>query len=425
MTFRVRDLVHFDGLLATKAPGQRQQNNMIHHRRATMPVREQTTRKQLIPGEIKNARRSFVLATLRPTSRRSGSVVVIAALSLVALTGMCALAVDYGLLVSDANRLQRACDAAALAGATYLKSTGNDQTDVSNARIAAAAMMGQHKINGFDSSTITFNSTWSRITVPAKTTRNFFFAGIFKMLAPSTSTAGISTTTAATSTSSVSSNAGTIARHATAGRTALKGVPQVSPLAITIDDFLLYRNGTSFENILIANNQQNFVPGTLTAIDLRLDNSGKSGAAFQEDLTWGTAGTTVIGQAVNSALNADLNSEVAKLERAMQDRMTRAAGAPWYDNGSNTTYPNYANDNPRTTTIMVANPNPANNNNPMLTALFFVSVYVEQIRTPGSGKGYLRMRILPTNTFNSDRSDIIAGDENAPITGPSVISLTD
>ena len=338
--------------------------------------------------------------------RRGGSVIVIVSLSLIVLLGFSALAVDYGMLVNDANRLQRACDASALAGAAQLKKTGNDVTDVANARQAAADMMAQYKIAGFDPNTITFSPLFNRITVPANATRNYFFAGAFKLINPN------------------SPATGRVARQAIAGRTALKGVPAVSPLAITTTDYLIYKTGALFEPILIDNNRQDFTSGTMAAIDLRLDSSGKSGTVFQNDVDYGTPGTTVIGQAVQSALNADLNSQGSKLENAIDDRLTRAAGAPWNDNGSTYTYPNYPGDDPRVMSIMVADPSPANNNNPQLTARYFVSVYIDRIRTPGNGAAYLRMRILPTQTYSSDRTDIIVGDDSTPFTGPSVVGLT-
>ena len=333
-------------------------------------------------------------------------MIVIVSLSLTVLLGFSALAADYGMLVSDANRLQRACDAAALAGASRLKKTGNDQVDVPLARQAAADMMAQYKIVGFDASAITFNATWNRITVPASATRNYFFGGVFKLI------------------SGDSAGVGRVARRAVAARTALKGVPAVSPLAITTTDYALHQLGLeAFENILIDNNRQNFALGTIAAIDLRLGGSGKSGPVFQDDVTNGTPGTTIIGQAVQSSLNADLNSQGAKLENAIQDRIRRAAGAPWNDNGSTYTFPNYPADNPRIITIMVADPSLANNNNPMLTARFFISVYVERIRTLGHGATFMKIRILPSQTYSSDRSDIVVGDESTPYTGPSVIGL--
>lgn len=358
-----------------------------------------------LPSTAQAARSSRARRRAGKTGRRRGGVIVIVSLSLITLLGFCALGADYGMLVSDANRLQRACDAAALAGATQLKKTGNEQVDVLLARQAAADMMAQYKVPGFDANAITFNATWNRITVPASATRNYFFGGIFKLI------------------SAGSPSSGRVARQAVAGRTALKGVPGVSPLAITTTDYALYKNGAMFENILIDNNRLNFAPGTLTAIDLRLGGSGKSGPVFQADVTNGTPGTTIIGQAVQSSLNADLNSQGAKLETAIQDRISRAAGAPWNDNGNTYTFPNYPADDPRIITIMVADPHLADNNNPMLTARFFVSVYVDRIRTPGNGIAYLRMRILPSQTYSSDRSDIIVGDESTPFTGPSVIGL--
>ena len=385
---------------------------MFHLHLKTTLSETPTTQQRFLDDEVDRSRRTPRRHTIGLRRRRGGSVVVVAALSIVALTGMCALAVDYGMLVSDANRLQRACDASALAGANYLKVTGNDQVDVANARAAAAAMMAQHKISGFDSNAITFNATWNKITVPAQTTRNYFFAGVFKTLAPANANA-------------TSSNSGTVFRHAAAGRKALKGVPGVAPLAITVEDYLLYKNAQQFENVLIDNNRQNFIPTTMTAIDLRLDGSGKSGAVFQSDLTNGTPGTTVIGQPVQSALNADLNSQGAKLERAMNDRFARAAGAPWNDTGNTYTFPNYPSDDPRIVTLMVADSHLADNNNPVLTARFFVAVYVDRVRSIGNGSTFMRMRILPTSGYSSDRTDIVVGDDNTPFSGPSVVGLSD
>lgn len=346
------------------------------------------------------------LRARKPRSQRQrGSVIVIVSMATIVLLGFSALAVDYGMLVNDANRLQRACDASALAGASQLKKTGNDLTDVTNAKQAAVDMMAQYKVAGFDPNTITFNPAWNRITVPAKATRNYFFAGVFKLISPS------------------SPGSGSVARQAVAGRTALKGVPGVSPLAITVDDYLLYKGGNLFEPVLIDNNRQNFIPGTMAAVDLRLNDSGKSGAVFQDDVDYGTPGTTVIGQPVQSTLNASLGSQGSKLETAINDRIARAAAAPWNDNGSTFTFPNYPNDDPRVITIMVADPHPADNNNPTLTARFFVSAYIDRVRSIGNGNTYLRLRIMPSNTYSSDRSDIIVGDESTPFTGPSVVGL--
>jgi len=345
-------------------------------------------------------------ASQNRASRRGGSVIVIVSLSLIVLLGFSALAVDYGMLVSDANRLQRACDASALAGATQLKKTGNDVTDVANARQAATDMMAQYKIAGFDPNTITFSPLFNRITVPANATRNYFFAGAFKLINPN------------------SPATGRVARQAIAGRAALRGVPAASPLAITTTDYLAFKGGIAFEDRLIDNNRQDFVPTTMVALDLRLGNSGKSPAIFENDLTYGTPGTTIIGQAVNNSLNASLNAQGAKMQNAIDARIEQAKAAPWNDTGSTYNFPDYPSDDPRIITIMVADPNPADNSNPMITARYFVSVYIEGFRSDNIGT-FLQMRILPVHTFSSDRTGLIVGDDGTPFTGPSVIGLSD
>jgi hypothetical protein len=107
----------------------------------------------------------------------------------------------------------------------------------------------------------------------------------------------------------------------------------------------------------------------------------------------------------------------------MQDRINRAAAAPYYDYGNNYTYPNYPAGDPRIMLLIVAPPNPAANNNPTLNALFFVPVYLESTRSPAGKNEYLRMRILPTLTYNSQDPNVALDTDNATITGPSVVSL--
>jgi hypothetical protein len=205
---------------------------------------------------------------------------------------------------------------------------------------------------------------------------------------------------------------------------ALKGLSGAAPLAITTNDYNTYRLGAPFEVKLIRNQDADFTPGTATSLDLRLDNSGKSGAIFEVDLTNGYFGQTVIGQPINSALTADDVSQGSKLESAFNYRMEAARGAPWYDNGSNNTYPDYPVGDPRIVTLMVADPSPANNNNPVITARAFVNVYIEAVRRPAQKTTFFRMRILPTVSYDSQNSNVIL-DSNAAITGPSAVVLMD
>ncbi len=348
-------------------------------------------------------------ATFRNTSktgkrgaRRQGATIVLMALTMTSLLGFGAIAVDYGIMVADANRMQRACDAAALAGATELCRTGSDATsiaaDTARARALAVVVAARNKVT-VNANDITF-PTYNKIRVPASAAKASFFAA------------------------AIGNRGGTLNRFAQAGRLPLRGLYGASPLAITTTDYNNYKNGTPLEVLLIRNQDSAFTPGTAASLDLRLDNSGKSGAVFQDDLQFGYSGQTVLGQPINSALTADVGSQGSKMEIAFRARMDAAALAPYYDNGSNNTYPNYPVGDPRIITIMVADPSPANNNNPSLIARAFVNVYIEAIRSPANKNYYVRIRILPTVSYNSQDPRITVVDDGSPITGPSAVVLS-
>jgi hypothetical protein len=368
-------------------------------------------------------------------SRRGGSTIVIMAAGMTALLGCTALAVDYGLLVNDANRAQRAADAAALAGANELCKTGGCENttptldtntwsriefDKEQARYMARKVAAENglTITDADIQLIPVGPLGSvipgsfpgvpatRIRVTPQITRNLFFAR------------------------AIGANSASLARSAMAGRVAIRGVAGAVPLAITTNDYNTNKDGRSFELKLIRNQDTNFDPTTGTALDLRPDNSGKAVNVFEEDLKAGYGGTIYLNQQINSALNAEIPSQGAKLESALQWRINQAAGAPWYDNGSNYSYPDgdprtpdYPVGDPRIITLIVADPNLANNSNPMITARHFVSVYIENVRSPGSQGVYFRIRILPTRGYNSQDPNIVIGDGNTAITGPSAVTL--
>src|SRR6185503_17940912 len=136
----------------------------------------------------------------RGRGRRRGSTVILVTFAMTVLLGFCAFAADYGMMVADANRLQRACDAAALAGATKLMMSGYDATSVAtdeaNARYLAALTAYRNGVT-VNQNDITF-PTAQQIVVPATTTRNFFFGRALGMAN------------------------GVITRSATAGRVALQ-----------------------------------------------------------------------------------------------------------------------------------------------------------------------------------------------------------
>lgn len=369
--------------------------------------------------KIKSGAKNNSIKSSRKERRRSGSIVVVVAMSLVMLMGCAAISVDYGVLVTDANNLQRACDAAATAGANELYKYADVTEDQRQARYMAMSIAYKNGVV-LQESDVAFSPPTApplvtavtslltqpplpprsnRITVKATRVRSLFFARAL----------GFAN--------------GTVTRSATAGRVALRGINQAVPLAMTINDYYNNISGGKFDYQLIRNQDTDFIPGTVASLDLRPDNSGKSGSIFEEDLKYGYGGTVVLNQKISNALTSDVGSQGAKLENAMLDRIARAAGAPWRDTGSNYVYPNYPPGDPRVMMLIVAPPNAASNNNPTLDAKFFVPVYLDQVKTPGNKRTILTLRILPTQTYGSQDPNVILDGSDTTITGPSVVSL--
>lgn len=71
--------------------------------------------------------------TRRPTAHRTGAIAVIAAVLLIPMAAMLAFAVDYGYLLRERSELQRAADAAALAGVQDLVPDDQGVQDVATA----------------------------------------------------------------------------------------------------------------------------------------------------------------------------------------------------------------------------------------------------------------------------------------------------
>jgi hypothetical protein len=137
------------------------------------------------------------------------------------------------------------------------------------------------------------------------------------------------------------------------------------------------------------------------ALDLRYDNSGNSGAQFERDVASGNNDVTAkIGDLIDP-LGSAINSQGMNLQQGIQDRITRAAGAPWNDTGSNYTYPNYPAGNPRVIYILVgADGYEANNSNPKLNLTYYAPAYITGpvVRTQGNNAtAFLSVRLLPGN----------------------------
>lgn len=344
--------------------------------------------------------------------RRSGQVIAIMSLLLVVLLGFAGLATDYGMLVMDRNRLQRACDAGALAGASQLKLTGNDSTDTQNARDLAVAVAAQNGVT-VNSGEITFSGNNTAMTVPASKTRVALFGrflGITSKPVATRATAGV----------------------ASGGNTSTQ---YVAPIGITWETYNAYKNSTAQIPLsMVRQNKAVFTLDDFVLFDLR-DPNGKSGAHMQSQLE----GTEIVPVSIGTfqtTLNAADNSQRNKLDGGLDTIFDRAAASPWSDNGSDSYNGNQTSayqkilagtmsrDNPRVLTIIITPSTTIPSNGTYNTEIqAFVQVYVESLdlgdkHTEDSAT--LNVRFLPAS--NSSDGEYNSG--SGSIAGVRVVSLT-
>jgi Flp pilus assembly protein TadG len=250
-------------------------------------------------------------------------MLIIVGLGMTGLLGFCALAADYGVLTNEANRLQRAVDAAALAGVTQLKTKSSD----ADSEILAAALAKKvAKENGVvdtkdgaifkddgtpdaiqfnvaSSSTDNTGSTMIRVTATRNTP--VYFARIFGVLDSR------------------------LTRTAVAQVQAINTAPGV-PLGITKETYEAYKSDTDVHDlILVRANKESFGLNDLVAFDLR-EPSSKSGAHFMDQLIGVDQEYPEIGQ-LETTLNSSLVSQENFLRRSLEVIFQRASQEPWRD----------------------------------------------------------------------------------------------
>ena len=164
------------------------------------------------------------------------------------------------------------------------------------------------------------------------------------------------------------------------------------------------------------------------ALDLRYGTSGNSGALFQNELATGSAYQTNINQLIDP-LGSSITSQGNKLDNAIRDRLQRSAGAPWYNTGSNYTYPNYKPDDPRLIWILVGDDGyAANNSNPQLNLQYFAPAYIDrQVEETGGGSNretYFTIRMMPSVGLSNSTPGVVVDDNLADVdTGLTVVRL--
>lgn len=335
-------------------------------------------------------------------ARRRGNVLLTLALSLVVLLGAVGLGVDYAMLVSDASRLQQACDFAALAGALKLKNTpaDGDQDDVANAQ-ADAERVARDQMGTIQGPRVRFNMNHTRIRVEGDYIRRHHF---MQMLGFANST---------------------ITRWATAEASVVAGLSGAAPLAITTTDYNNYKNGNPLTVRMARNQDERFDPGDVLAMSAD-NNTSKPVETWEDEVQYGMDASVLVGQDVVNSINADTRNQGRRLINALEYRIDLAEGAPWNDTGTTYTYPNYPGDNPRIITILVC-PEAEQFSG---TALHpssvdrLIAVYVEDAYR-ADGESYMRMRILPYKAYSSETPGLVLGGPSTVNSGLYVIRLID
>lgn len=249
-------------------------------------------------------------------NRRRGSILPLVFGGITTLLMATALAVDYSLLLSDKNQLQRACDSAALAGAAYLQRSNNPTTNQTEARNQALLIAKQNYLTPTEmtAESITFpgeNNT--KIRVVASRARPLFFARVLGIVK------------------------GNVGASATAAVT--PGAATPVPIAITKVSKDSYQN-TRTPHIFTLSRPQDTAFKTnyagltpydpFTLFDLR---GGSSSPEFMERQLAGDLTSPVnpqIGDLLTT-MRPSLGTLAANFKDAISLRLQKAAGVPWLD----------------------------------------------------------------------------------------------
>jgi len=247
------------------------------------------------------------MLNLKNRKSKKGQSLVLIALASTVLLGFAALAVDYSLMVLEATNMQKAADAAALAGAAKLSLSKDSSgaivaSDASkaNARTDAVFVASQ---NGYTitTSNVSF-PTAARVRVDVTTNSTLFLSRVFN------------------------ATSATITRHATAECSSVKTINGIAPLGVTTTDYAKYGpNGTNkgqqFMVNLVVNQDDPFAAGNALALSTDSTPSKSisefgnllSSIQFESTATVGAAlnslnGTTSAQNAAQDALNSRLAS---------------------------------------------------------------------------------------------------------------------
>lgn len=349
---------------------------------------------------------SFKRATAR---RRQGSTMVIVAGGMVMLLACVALGVDYSVLLADKNQLQRACDAAALAGASYLQRTGNSNTDRRNATNEAVRVA---KLNGLSNTEavpagVTISDGDTKLKFTAQRPRALYFArvvGLFNGWTNAAATAAVNPQT----------------------------TPQIIPIGITPETYDLYKSDTTARDLTLCNLQHEefqrradltpYDPFVVTDFRGEVDNGERHGSPsqMQRQIDGTDKENVILG---TQAYNLRNEAQDSFFKDGMGTLFNKAAGTPWFDPATGPGSPNWTaigdkfdaiysgtvqRDNPRVVNLFVTDGTTQQTGNYAFTVKAFAPVYIQQIRDDSTGKVIMTVRFLPPeSSFGSQPVGLI------------------
>ncbi len=340
-------------------------------------------------------------------NKRRGSILPLVAGAITTLLMATALAVDYSVLLSDKNQLQRACDSAALAGAAYLQRSNDPTTNQTEAENQALLVARQNNLapTEMTADSITFpgdNNT--KIHVVASRVRPLFFARVLGIVK------------------------GNITASATAA-VSLGASPRV-PIAITTTSKDRYQNDRLPHNFTLTVPQKTaFKPNysnvaasfdPFTVFDLS-DSQGKSGTQMQRQLA-GDLTVPVNPQIGDQLTGMSLNAGTlaGDFQDGIAPRFAKAAQMPWLDPVTGalplssawqlvgTRLPDVlagaSPRNPRIVSFVVVEELAQPESNHNFTIQSFADAYIHSVQMAPDGALTLTATFLPTAAANSSVS---------------------
>ncbi|MFQ3671434.1 MAG: Tad domain-containing protein [Verrucomicrobiia bacterium] len=325
----------------------------------------------------------------RRSRRERGSALVLVVLGMLVVLLIAAFAVDHGVLVLEANRLQRACDAGALAGAIHLSGLSQTPTsaDLAVARQRAVSTAAANQVVILPDNVVFLNGN-TRVRVTGSKQVPLFFGQL------------------------ASGSSAAIHRRATAEVSRIRGLGGVLPLGLTVGDYARFGPGgpnanEAFTVELIRNQDTAFDNGNVVGLSLQLGTNGKSPAQWENEL----AGVSDMGTGSRDQM-AELNSINSSLQP--QGRILRDTLGARFDGGD------------RSFEVFLLNPKPQTNGNSPHPIQDVARIeMVERPTQTGKNGARMRIRFLPPSSIDASNREVILAQPGESSFSATILRLVD